>query len=100
MNRGTRGRIPKNTIPTGTRGRGGRNLALGRPTFVDEIIARADYSSGSIFRPSNPSRRQIPQSSKLPQLETLVSSRAEDESLSPTNQQATLENIEDRGSIA
>jgi hypothetical protein len=100
MNRGTRGRIPKNTNPTGTRGRGGRNPALGRPTFVDEIIARADSSSGSIFRPSNPPRRQIPQSSELPQFETLLSSRAEAESLSPTNQQATLENIEDRGSIA
>jgi hypothetical protein len=100
MNRGTRGRIPKNTNPTGTRGRGGRNPALGRPTFVDEIIARADSSSGSIFHPSNPPRRQIPQSSELPQFETSLSSRAEAESLSPTNQQATLENIEDRGSIA
>jgi hypothetical protein len=30
----------------------------------------------------------------------LISSRDEDESFSPTNQQAMLENIEDRGSIA
>jgi hypothetical protein len=43
MNRRTRGRIPKNTNPTGTRGRGGRNPALGRPTFVDEIIARERF---------------------------------------------------------
>jgi hypothetical protein len=100
MNRGTRGCIPKNTNPTGTRGHEGRNPALGRPTFVDEIIARVDYSSRSIFFPSNPPRRQIPQSSELPQLETLLSSRAKDESLSPTNQHATLEDIEDRGSIA
>jgi hypothetical protein len=77
MNRGTRGRIPKNTNPTGARGRGGRNPALGRPTFVDEIIAREDSSSGSIFRPSNPPRRHIPQSSELPHFETSFSSGAE-----------------------
>ena len=95
MNRGTRGHIPKNTNPTDTRGRGGRNPALGRPTFVDEIIARGNSSLGYIFCPSNPPRRQIPQSSELPQFETLLSSRDEDESLSPTNKQAMLENIED-----
>ena len=100
MNRVTRGHIPKNTNLTGTRGHGGRNPTVGRPTFVDEIIVRADSSSGSIFHPSNPPRRQIPQSSKLPQFETSLSSRAKAEILSPTNQQATLENIEDRGSIA
>jgi hypothetical protein len=60
MNRGTRGRISKNTNPTGTKGRGGRNPSLGRPTFVDEIIANEDSSLGSIFFPSNPPRRQIP----------------------------------------
>jgi hypothetical protein len=105
MNRGTRGRIPQNTNPTGTRGRGGRNPTLGRQTFVDEIIARADSSSGSIFHPANPPRRRNLQSSELPLLETSFSSRAgaeaevEAEDLSPTNQQATLENIEDQGSI-
>jgi hypothetical protein len=93
MNRGTRGRIPKNTNPTGTRGRGGRNLTLGRPIFVDEIIARADSSSGSIFRPSNPPRGHVPQSSELPHFETLFSSRAEAKDLSPTSQHATLEDI-------
>jgi hypothetical protein len=51
MNWGTRGHIPKNTNPTGTKGHGGRNLALGRPTFVDDIIARVDSSSRSILRP-------------------------------------------------
>jgi hypothetical protein len=56
MNRGT----PKNTNPTGARGCGGRNPTLGRPTFIDEIIAREDSSSGSIFLPSNPPRRHIP----------------------------------------
>jgi hypothetical protein len=99
MNRGTRGCIPKNTNPTGTKGCGGRNPALGRPTFIDEIIAREDSSSGSIFHPSNPPRRHIPQSSELPQFETSLSSRVEAESLSPTNQQSTLENIEDQGTI-
>jgi hypothetical protein len=99
MNRGTRGHIPKNTNPTGTRGRGGMNPTLGRPTFVDEIIARADSYLGSIFRPSNPPRRHIPQSSKLPHFETSFSSGNEAEYLSPTNQQATLENIEDQGSV-
>jgi hypothetical protein len=74
MNRGTRGRIPKNTNPTGARGHGGRNPTMGRPTFVDEIIAIADSSSGSIFRPSNPPRRHIPQSSELPHFETSFSS--------------------------
>jgi hypothetical protein len=44
MNQGTRGSIPKNTNPIGAKGRGGKNPALGRPTFVDEIIAR-EYSS-------------------------------------------------------
>jgi hypothetical protein len=53
MNQETRGRIPKNTNPTGVRGRGGRNPTQGRPTFVDEIISREDSSSGSIFHPSN-----------------------------------------------
>jgi hypothetical protein len=61
MNRGTRGRIPQNTNPTGTKGSGGRNPTLGRKTFVDEIIARADSSSGSIFHPAPP-RRCNPQS--------------------------------------
>jgi hypothetical protein len=32
MNRGTRGRIPITTNPTGAIGRGGRSHALGRPT--------------------------------------------------------------------
>jgi hypothetical protein len=63
-------------------------------------LAREDSSSGSIFLPSNPPRRHIPQSSELPQFETSLSSRAEAEILSLTNQQATLENIEDQGSIA
>ena len=105
MNRGMRGRIPQNTNPIGTKGRGVRNPTLGRKTFVDEIIARVDSSSGSVFHPTNPPRRRNPQSSELPLLETLFSSRAgaeakvEAEDLSPTNQQATLENIEDQGSI-
>jgi hypothetical protein len=63
MNQGTRGHIPKNTNPTGARGHGGRNPALGRQTFVDEIIVRADSSSRSIFRHSKPPRRHIPQTS-------------------------------------
>jgi hypothetical protein len=100
MNQGTRGCIPKNTNPTGAKGRGGRNLALGRPTFVDDIIARANYSSGSIFLPSNPPRRHIPQSLELPHFETSLLLGAEAKDLSPTNQQETLENIEDQGSIA
>jgi hypothetical protein len=100
MNRGTRGRIPKNTNPTGTKGRGGRNPALRRPTFVDEIIAREDSSSGSIFCPSNPPRRHIPQTSELPLFEPSFSSGAETEDLSPTSQHATLENIEDQESVA
>jgi hypothetical protein len=58
MNQETR--TPKNTNPTGTTGRSGRNPTLGRPTFVDEIIARADSSSRSIFLSSNPPRRHIP----------------------------------------
>jgi len=99
MNRRTRGRIPKNTNPTGTRGCGGRNPALGRPTFVDEIISREDSSSGSIYHPSNPPRRHIPQSSELPHFETSFLLGAEAEDLSPTNQEAPLENIEDQGSI-
>jgi hypothetical protein len=99
MNRRTRGSIPQNTNPTATRGHRGRNLALGRPTFVDEIIAREDSSSGSIFHPSNPPRRHIPQSSELPHFETSFLSGAEVEYLSPTNQQETLENIEDQGSV-
>ena len=85
MNRRTRGCVPKNTNPTSTRGREGRNCALGRPTFVDEIIARADSSSRSIFHPSNPPRRHIPQSSELPHFETSFLSGAEAEDLSPTN---------------
>jgi hypothetical protein len=60
MNQGTRGCIPKNTNPTGTRGRDRRNHTLGRPNFVDEIIAREDSSLGSIFLPSNPPIRHIP----------------------------------------
>ena len=101
MNQGTRGRIPKNTNPTGTRGRGGRNTALGRPTFVDEIIAIIDSSLGSIFHPSNPPRRHIPQSSELPHFETSFSSGDEVEAkkLSPKIQHATLENIEDQASV-
>jgi hypothetical protein len=59
MNQGTIVRIPKNTNPTGARGHGGRNPTLGRPTFVDDIIARGDSSLGSIFRPSNPQRRKM-----------------------------------------
>ena len=92
MNRGTWGCIPQNTNPTGTRGRGGRNPTLWRQTFVDEIIARADSSSGSLFHPANPPIRRNPQSSKLPLLETSFSSRVgaeaevEAEDLSPTNQ--------------
>jgi hypothetical protein len=99
MNRGTRGRIPRTTNPTGARGHGGRIPALGRPTFVDEIIARAYSSSGSIFLPSNPPRRHIPQSSEIPHFETSFSSGAEAEDLSPTSQHATLENIEDQASV-
>jgi hypothetical protein len=99
MNQRTRGRIPKNTKPTSTRGHGGRNLAMGRATFVDEIIARVDSSSESIFHPSNPPRRHIPQSLELPHFETSFLLGAEVEDLSPTNQQETLENIEDHGSV-
>jgi hypothetical protein len=44
MNQRKRGHIPKNTNPIGTIGHGGRNPALGRPTFVDEIIAKAGSS--------------------------------------------------------
>jgi hypothetical protein len=79
---------------------------LGRQTIVDEIIAREDSSLGSIFCPANPPRRRDPQSAEIPLLETLFSSRDEAEAeveaeyLSPKNQQATLENIEDQGSIA
>ena len=100
MNRRTRGCIPKNTNPTGAKGCGGRNLALGKPTFVDEIIARVYSSSGSIFHPSNTPRRHIPQSSELPHFETSFSSGVEGEDLSPTSQHATLENIEDETSVA
>jgi hypothetical protein len=102
MNRGTRGCIHKNTNPTGARGHGGRNPALGRPTFVDEIIAREDFSLGSIFLHSNAPRRNIPHSSELPHFETSFSSRdeAEAEYLSPTSQHATLENIEYQASVA
>jgi hypothetical protein len=102
MNRGTRGHIPKNTNPTGARGRGGRNPALGRPNFVDEIIAREDSSSGSIFLPSNPPRRHIPQSLEQPHFETPFSSgvEAKAEDLSPTSQHVTLEYIEDQASVA
>jgi len=102
MNRRKRGPIPKNTNPTGTRGHGGRNPTLRRPTFVDDIIARVDSSLGSIFFPSNPPRRHIPQSSELPHFETSFSSRAEAkaEYLSPTSQHATLENIEYQSSVA
>ena len=60
MNQGTQGRIHKNNKPKGTRGRGGRNPTLERKTFVDEIIARADSSSGSIFHPANPPRTRNP----------------------------------------
>jgi len=63
MNQGTRGRIPQNTNRTGTRGCGGRNITLGRQTFVDEIIAKEDSSLGSIFFPTKPPRRHNPQSS-------------------------------------
>jgi hypothetical protein len=81
---------------------------LGRQNIVEEIIAREDSSSGSIFRPANPLRERDPQSAEIPPLETSFSSRAEAEvvveseaeDLSPTNQQATLENIEDQSSIA
>ena len=66
MNRGTREHIPKNTNPTGAKGHGGRNPTLGRPTFVDDIIARVESSSGSIFCPSNLPRRHIPHTSELP----------------------------------
>jgi hypothetical protein len=100
MNRGTKGRIPKNTKPIGSRGHGGRKPALGRPNFVDEIIARVDSSSGSIFLPSNLSTRHIPQSSELPHFETSFSSRDESKDLSPTNKHATLENIEYQGSVS
>jgi hypothetical protein len=58
MYREKKEQIPQNTNLTGTRGRGGRNPnILGRQTIVDEIIARADSSSGSIFCPANPPRR-------------------------------------------
>jgi hypothetical protein len=93
MNQRIRGCIPKNTNPTVTIGCGGRNPPLGRPTFVDEIIAREDSSSGSIFHPSISPRRHIPFSSELPHFETLCLSGAEAKDLSQTNQQATLENI-------
>jgi hypothetical protein len=81
---------------------------LGRQNIVEEIIAQENTSSGSIFRPSNPPRGRDPQSVRIPPLETSFSSRVEAEvvaereaeDLSPTNQQATLENIEDQASIA
>jgi hypothetical protein len=76
MNHQMRERTPQNTNITGTRGRGGRNPnILGRQTIVDEIIARADSSSGSIFRPANPPRGRDPQSAETPPLETSFSSR-------------------------
>jgi hypothetical protein len=109
MNHQTRERTPLNTNIAGTRGHGGRNPnILGRQKIVEEIIAREDSSSGSIFRPANPPRGRDPQSVETPPLETSFSSRAEAEvvveseveDLSPTNQQATLENIEDQGNIA
>jgi len=63
---------------------------LGRQNIVEEIIARADSSSGSIFRPANPPRGRDLQSAETPPLETLFSSRVEAEieaeDLSPTNQ--------------
>jgi hypothetical protein len=64
---------------------------LRRKTIVDEIIAKADSSSGSIFLPANPPRRRDPQSAEIPLLKTLFSSRAEAEAeveaeyFSPTN---------------
>lgn len=103
MNRGTRGHIPKTTNPAGVKGHGGRSLALGRPTFFDEIIAREDSSSGSIFRPSNSPRRHTPQSSGPPHFETSFSSGAKAENFSPASQNTTLEdinNIEDQSSVA
>jgi hypothetical protein len=105
MNHQTRERTPQNTNNTGTRGRGERNPSiLGRQTIVNEITARVDSSLGSIFRPANPPGGRDPQSVETPPLETSFSSRAEaeieSEDLSSTNQQATLENIEDQGSIA
>jgi hypothetical protein len=100
MNQGTRGCIPKTTNPTSARGRGGRSPTLGRPNFVDEIIARADSSSGSIFCPSNFPKKHIPQSSKLPHFETSFSSGDEAKDLSPTSQNATLENIKYQASAA
>jgi hypothetical protein len=98
MNRGTRGHIPRTTNPTGAIGHGGKSPTLGRPTFVDEIIARSDSSSGSILHPSNTPRIHIPQSSELPHFETSFSSGSED--FSPTSQHATLETIEDQESVA
>jgi hypothetical protein len=93
MNHETRERIPQNTNLTGTSGRGGRNPnILGRQTIVDEIIARADSSSGSIFCPENPPRRRDPQLVEIPLLKTSFSSMVEAEAevkaeyLSPTNQ--------------
>jgi hypothetical protein len=95
MNNQTRERTPQNTNIVGTRGHGGRNPnILGTQNIVDEIIARADSSSGSIFRPANPPRGRDLQSAETPPLKTSFSSRDEDEvvaereaeDLSPTNQ--------------
>jgi hypothetical protein len=61
MNHQTRERTPQNTNIAGTRGRGGRNPnILGRQNIVEEIIAQADTSSGSIFRFANPPRGRDP----------------------------------------
>ena len=61
MNHQMREQTPQNTSMTGTRGHGGRNPnILGRQTIVDEIIARVDSSSVSIFRLANPPRGRDP----------------------------------------
>jgi hypothetical protein len=60
------------------------------------------HFSGSIFHLANPPRGRDPQLAETPPIETSFSSRVEDEAkdFSSTNQQETLENIEDQSSIS
>ena len=60
-------RTPKNTNITGGRGHG-RNAALGRRTFIDDMVDRTNYSTGD-FHQETPIRR----SPIAPGVATLVS---------------------------
>ena len=81
---------PKFTNSAGTRERGGGTPQLGRKTFVDEIIAKAESSRGSRYCPSTSQGRHIPTPAFHPDFETASSSVWEEAENSPPEQSAAV----------